>query len=235
MRRRLSVTVVESNVRVEEDLLSLDVGPDMTLGDVKAVIQSDTNLPPEALHFFYNGQQLRDDSKTLEQLGIGAGENLFMAVRDPRVVAQRRAAPQGNRAQRQLLGEIASASTRHRRGPDPETLRLNIIGDPRVRAAVRQQNPELADAADDPQRFRDVMSSIQRREDEETARREAEMAMLNADPFNPDNQRKIEEMIRQEAVMENLQNAMEHTPEGILLHLLSFSMLLMTCTISCGS
>jgi DNA damage-inducible protein 1 len=211
--RRLSITIVESNIHVEDDLLSLEVGADMTLADLKAVIQSDTKLVPEILHLFHNGQPLPDDTKTLQELNIGEGENLLMAVRDPRVPTRSRGGQQPARSVRGL-GDSGNVPTRSRRGPDPETLRLNIIGDPRVRAAVRQQNPELADAADDPQRFRDVMTSMQRREDEEQARRDAEIAMLNADPFNLENQRKIEEIIRQEAVMENLQNAMEHNPEG---------------------
>lgn len=46
------------------------------------------------------------------------------------------------------------------------------------------------------------------------SQRQNNIAALNADPFDIEAQRRIEEAIRQEAVLENLQHAMEYTPEA---------------------
>lgn len=40
-----------------------------------------------------------------------------------------------------------------------------------------------------------------------------EIARLNADPYDVEAQRKIEEAIRQQAVLENMEHALEYSPE----------------------
>jgi DNA damage-inducible protein 1 len=98
-----------------------------------------------------------------------------------------------------------------------ETLRLQLLGNPQAMQQVSQERPELAAAASDPARFRELyLSSIQQAESRERERRE-QMQLLNDDPFNIEAQQKIEEIIRQDRVMENLEYAYEHNPEGTLI------------------
>ncbi len=133
---------------------------------------------------------------------------LGMAVQDPAELARRR-------TQQDSPGQPSvRPAQRQREGPDPERLRLHIVGDPRMLEEVRRQDPELANSANNKEQFHALWDRKQRQLAQAQAEKEAELALLNADPFNLEAQAKIEEMIRQERVAENVQKALEDNPES---------------------
>lgn len=192
--------------------MTLDVAQDTILETLRASIQAETNISPTSQHIYHNGKLLNDDTKTMEELEIGDGEMLAVHVRDMRgstgVTAQTQRPQQAEPRQQRPAQQGGSNR------PDPELIRLQVLGNPAMRQQVQSQNPELAAALEDPARFAQILQSSYDREQRERLERQREIERLNDDPFNIDNQRRIEEMIRQERVMENLQNAMEHNPEG---------------------
>ncbi|KAL8709332.1 MAG: hypothetical protein Q9220_005925 [cf. Caloplaca sp. 1 TL-2023] len=99
-------------------------------------------------------------------------------------------------------------------GPDAEMIRLQALGNPGILNQIRAQNESLASAVHDPARWSQVYDQMMRQQQDIEAQKQRELALLNADPFNVEAQAKIEEMIRQERVIENLQDAMDHTPEA---------------------
>lgn len=207
--RQITLNIFNPQAGDQDTLLNLEIFPDMTLETLRESVHADTNIPASSLHIYHNGRLLTDDTKTIEQLEIPNGGMLAVHVRHLRgnTDASERAAqtqPPAQPPRPQGSGDN-----------DPELIRLQILGNPAAREQLQRHNPELAAAVDDPVRFSQILQNSQDRERREREERQREIERLNQDPFNIENQRKIEDMIRQERVMENLQSAMEHNPEGM--------------------
>ena len=72
----------------------------------------------------------------------------------------------------------------------------------------------MADAVqNNPQRFAELLRNHRDRQREADLAQQREIAALNANPFDIEAQRRIEENIRQQAVLENMEHAMEYSPE----------------------
>ncbi len=144
----------------------------------------------------------------MEQLSIGDGEMLALHVRD---TVGSTGFPAGQRPSPPVRQQQRGGRQPQ---PDPETIRLQFLGNPQMRNQVMNQRPELGEVIDDPVRFAQVWQRLQDEEAQAQNQRAREIAELNADPFDIDAQTRIAEMIREERVQENLQNAIEHNPEG---------------------
>lgn len=180
----------------------------MTVNDLKALIHGDTNIPPASQHCYYDNRAIRDGTQTLEQLNIRGGDMIGVAVHDPSEIVRRR-------TQQESSSQASSRPTTLSNDDfDPERFRLHIMGDPRLLEQVRQQNPELANAAHDPEQYYAIWEQQQDRQAQLQAEKAAKIAMLNADPFNSEAQAEIAEIIRQERVSENVQQALDENPES---------------------
>ncbi|CAD0108826.1 unnamed protein product [Aureobasidium uvarum] len=185
----------EKGHALDEEFLPLDVDISSTLGHLKTQVHDGTGFPITSIQFFLNGAPVVGDEKTIDQAGIKNGEMLYMLVREQNNMPRQQTRPQQSQPQQ---GRFSNDQI--------ETLRLQLLGNP-------QAMQQLAAAASDPVRFRELyVDSIQQAEARERERRE-QMQLLNDDPFNIEAQQKIEEIIRQDRVMENLEYAYEHNPE----------------------
>jgi DNA damage-inducible protein 1 len=205
--RRVTLNIYNPEAAEQESLLNLDLFPDMTVETLREFIRSEANIPPSAQHIYLNGRLLSDDAQTMEQLQVGDGEMLAVHVRPARGSTQPPQPPPQAQEQQQ-------ANARRAGNQDPETVRLQILANPTLRQQLSRQYPELAAAVDEPARFSQIFQESQDRDQRERLERQRKIERLNEDPYNPESQAEIAEKIRMDNVMQNLQNALEHNPEG---------------------
>ncbi|GAA5886284.1 hypothetical protein JCM5296_003548 [Sporobolomyces johnsonii] len=179
----------------EGNTFSLDLDPTMELENVLALLEAESGIAVDDQLLFFSGKQLTGLKDSLESSGVNSGDVLLL---------------------RQKSTDPGSQSVAGRNvDRDSEIMRRQLLGDPRQMARLREELPEIAAAAEsDPARFRELLHQFSSMQESARLQQQREAALLNSDPFNVEAQRKIEEAIRHEAVLENMEQAMEQMPES---------------------
>ncbi|CEL59280.1 DNA damage-inducible protein 1 OS=Cryptococcus neoformans var, neoformans serotype D (strain B-3501A) GN=DDI1 PE=3 SV=1 [Rhizoctonia solani AG-1 IB] len=170
------------------EVYGLEADESMEVENLMALLEAECGIPVNEQSIAHEGRELNDPKATLTSAGVQDGA--MLQLRRKAVVAGRNVAH------------------------DEEMMRLQILGDPNLMRQLRETQPELADAVqNDPQRFGELLRSHRERQRDAELSQQREVAALNADPYNIEAQKRIEEAIRQQAVLENMEHAMEYSPE----------------------
>jgi DNA damage-inducible protein 1 len=185
-------------VTTEDDkIVTVEVDAETQVANLKAIIEAETDLPGATQALVFNGRELVDAS-TLASSGVKDGD-LIMVLTKP---------PPGSMNPAALHPDGSAV--------DPGAFQTHLKNDAHLMQQLRSGNPALHAAVlnPDPAPMQALLRDAHRARAEAEARRNAEIDLLNADPFDLEAQRKIEEAIRLQNVDANYETAMETTPEA---------------------
>ncbi|GAA6011339.1 hypothetical protein JCM11491_002750 [Sporobolomyces phaffii] len=181
---------------------NLDLDGSMEVETLAALLEADSGIATAEQLLFFSGRQLTNPKDSLESYGIKSGDMLLLR--------QKSNPASGSRA-----GQAPAPVAGRNVDEDSEVMRRQLLGNPQLMAQLRSNNPEFAAAAEnDPAKFRQFLHQMASMQESARMQQQHESALLNSDPFNIEAQKKIEEAIRQEAVLENMEQAMEQMPES---------------------
>ncbi|XP_022845699.1 DNA damage-inducible protein 1-like [Olea europaea var. sylvestris] len=185
----------------DEQILTLDVDRDESVENFKALLEVETQVPLQQQQLLYNGREMKNSEK-LGALGVTDGDLVMMVSN---------ASSSGSRASPNEAGFNPDGSAMN-----PSALQQQLRNDSNVMAQLFQSDPELAQAilGNDVNRLQDILRARNRQRGELRQQQDDEMALLHADPFDVEAQKKIEAAIRQKGIDENWAAALEYNPEA---------------------
>ncbi|KAJ9101834.1 hypothetical protein QFC21_003174 [Naganishia friedmannii] len=193
----MQLTVLTSDERT----YFIEIDPTMELGDVLALLGAEADQDPETISLVFNGTVMDDRGKTLKDYGMTGNEEAVQMVNLNAMAGPSRPA--------QPSSSSSSSPSSNGMANDIERMRLSMLGDPNLMAQITRARPDFAQAIrNNPTHFAQLMQR------EFSDRKNQQVDALNADPYDVEAQKKIEEAIRQQAVLENMEHAMEYSPES---------------------
>ncbi|PWA97487.1 ubiquitin family protein [Artemisia annua] len=165
----------------DEQILTLEVDPDESVENMKALLEIESQVPLQQQQLLYNGKEMRN-AETLNGLGVTDGDLVMM-------VSSSRNEVNSNEV---TLNPDGSAV-------NPAAFQQQVRNNSNMMAQLFQSDPELAQVilGNDLNNLQDILRVRHRQRSEHNRQKEEEMALLLADPFDVEAQKKIEAAIRQ--------------------------------------
>lgn len=184
----------------DERLFTLDVDPDELVENVKALLEVETGISLQMQQLLHHEKEIANSAR-LSAVGI---------VENDLIVMTSTSSSSGSATSRDLALNADGSAI------NPEALQQHLRNDSTVISQLLEMNPPLAQAilGGDVETFQNLLREQHIQKLELQRRQQEELALLNADPFDADSQRKIEEAIRQKNIDENWEAALEHNPEA---------------------
>lgn len=193
---------MQLTVTTEDDkIVAVEVDPTTEVVNLKAILEAETDIQSAQQALIHNGKELTDSS-TLATAGVGDGDLIM--------VLQRQRQATGGAGGGNPTGLNADGSA-----IDPNSFQAALKSDANLMRQLQNGNPQLHAAILNPdttEMQRLLRLSHQQRQQAEAARN-AEIDLLNADPFDLEAQKKIEESIRLKNVDANYETAVREDQE----------------------
>jgi hypothetical protein len=209
---RLTVSNVEGDVRV------IEVDENETVDNVKAVLEIEFAVPLQEQVLFFEAKQMGNGQR-LSAFGVKNDDMLMMqqvrvAPARPSGAPQRQGAGAGPLGGLNLLGLLGGGGAASARANPLQAHMgeanqlLQMAGsDPHFLLRIQENNKPLADAiaTGNPESVAKELIEIQKLKKENEFKKQQAIMRLNADPFDVEAQKQIEEMVRMENVNANLE------------------------------
>lgn len=180
--RRLTISFISTS-----QIVQLEVPSEITILDLKALIASELpTVPTNTQHLYHNGRLLAEQSKSLQEYGVANDDLIVLHSRGPggssgqqqqqqQVGAVRRSPGAASGARGSPYGQRPAQPRQTQGGQDPELIRLQVLGDPRLLGQLRDSQPDLAASVNDPERFAETFQRMEQQRAEADRQKQREI------------------------------------------------------------